>query len=188
MEETIGYARVSTGDQSTDSQTDALRAAGCTRIYTDVASGMKAARPQLAAMLDYAREGDTIVVWGLDRLGRSPIELLTLVRDLATRGIRLRSLNETIDTTTADGQLSLGITAVVAQHERNRISERTKAGLVAAKARGRKGGRPRVMDEHKIAAAIALHQAGQLTLAQIAAQLGVSRSTIAATIKKAKAE
>ena len=136
----IGYARVSTGDQNLDLQRDALQKAGCDRILEDRASGAKAPRPGLDAALDYVRRGDTLVVWRLDRLGRSLKDLIQLVGELDERGIGLRSLHESIDTTSSSGKLVFHIFGALAEFERNLIRERTRAGLQAARARGRKGG------------------------------------------------
>lgn len=140
---TYGYARVSTGDQTTDLQQDALEKAGCNRIFTDVASGAKAHRPELDHMLDLLREGDTVVVWKLDRLGRSMQNLVELINDFDARGVQFRSLTESIDTSTPGGTLIFNIFGSLAQFERDLIRERTRAGLEAARARGRTGGRPR---------------------------------------------
>src|SRR5690349_15412935 len=138
----IGYARVSTDDQTLDLQLDALKAAGCERrrVYTDTASGAKTDRPGLAKALDMLREGDILVVWRLDRLGRSLPHLIEVVGDLKGRHIGFKSLTENIDTTTPAGELIFHIFASLAQFERELIRERTMAGLVAARARGRKGG------------------------------------------------
>lgn len=139
----IGYARVSTLEQNEDLQTDALRKAGCERIYTDHASGAKASRPELDRMLDMLREGDVVAVWKLDRLGRSVQNLTDLMALLQGRGIGFRSLTEQMDTTTPGGVMVFNIFAALAQFERDLIRERTRAGLKAARARGRNGGRPR---------------------------------------------
>ncbi|MDE2078579.1 MAG: recombinase family protein [Burkholderiales bacterium] len=138
----IGYARVSTPDQSLALQLDALRAAGCERIFEDVAGGAKADRPGLAEALAFARPGDVLVCWRLDRLGRSIQHLIELSADLDARGIGLASLQEAIDTTTAAGKMLFHIMAALAEFERGLIQERTHAGLAAARARGRQGGRP----------------------------------------------
>jgi DNA invertase Pin-like site-specific DNA recombinase len=145
----VGYARVSTVDQRLDLQQDALRDAGCERIFTDTASGAKAARPGLTAALETCRAGDILVVWKLDRLGRSLTHLVETVHALATRGIGFRSLQEQLDTTTSGGKLIFHIFASLAEFERDLIRERTNAGLAAARARGRKGGRPLGVDEKK---------------------------------------
>ena len=138
----IGYARVSTDDQNTQLQTDALERAGCNRIFREKASGAKTDRPELARVLDTLRKGDVLVVWKLDRLGRSLPHLIELVADFETRGIGFRSLTENIDTTSATGRMFFHMMGALAQFERDRIRERTLAGLVAARAQGRFGGRP----------------------------------------------
>src|SRR5207248_9019601 len=140
----IGYARVSTHDQTLDLQQDALEKAGCGKIFTDTASGAKAERKGLEEALAYVREGDTLVVWRLDRLGRSLKHLLETITTLNTRKIGFKSLTESIDTTTSNGRLIFNIFASLAEFERDLIRERTKAGLQAARARGRVGGRPKV--------------------------------------------
>ena len=139
----VGYARVSTTDQNLDLQKDALRAAGCERLFTDMASGAKAERPGLAQALRECRPGDTLVVWKLDRLGRSLPHLVETVRELLEREVGFKSLQESIDTTTSGGKLIFHLFASLAEFERDLIRERTNAGLAAARARGRRGGRPR---------------------------------------------
>lgn len=173
----IGYARVSTGDQNTDAQKAALGDAGCVRIFTDRASGAKADRPQLAAALDYLNPGDTLVVWRLDRLGRSLTHLVEVVHELGDRDIEFRSLTEAIDTTTPSGRLLFHVAAAFAEFERDLIRERTRAGLAAAREAGRFGGRPTVMTPDRIAAARALVEAGK-THSEIVAALGVSLSSL----------
>nr|WP_299960623.1 recombinase family protein [uncultured Modestobacter sp.] len=173
----VGYARVSTLEQDPALQLDALTAAGAVRVFTDYASGATAARPQLTACLDFLRPGDTLAVWRIDRLGRSVADLTTIVNDLGARNIQFRSLTEAIDTTTVGGELVFHIFAAVAQMERRLISERTRAGLVAARARGRAGGRPTVMTSERVVAAQAMRAQG-MTLIQIAATLGVGRSSL----------
>ncbi|SDY94844.1 Site-specific DNA recombinase [Modestobacter sp. DSM 44400] len=172
-----GYARVSTFEQDPALQHDALTAAGAVRVFTDYASGATAARPQLIACLDFLRPEDTLAVWRIDRLGRSVADLTTIVNDLGRRGIQFRSLTEAIDTTTIGGELVFHIFAAVAQMERRLISERTRAGLAAARARGRAGGRPTVMTPDRLTAAHAMRAQG-MTLIQIAATLGVGRSSL----------
>lgn len=181
----IGYERVSTADQSLDLQHDALVAAGCTRIFSERASGASADRPQLAALLDYARPGDQVVVWRLDRLARSVRDLVDLVAQLEAGGVQLHSVQEQLDTASAGGRLIFHVFAAVAQFERDLISERTHAGLAAARARGRAPGRPTVMSADKLAAAVALQAAG-LTITQIAAQLGIGRSTLTKHLRLAR--
>ncbi|MDR1188361.1 MAG: recombinase family protein, partial [Bifidobacteriaceae bacterium] len=183
----IGYARVSTGDQTPALQFDALAEAGCERVFTDRASGASEDRPELAAMLDYARRGDVVVVWRLDRLGRSVRHLIELAEMFEDRGVELRSLTERLDTGSPGGGLVFRVFAAMAQMERELVRERTRAGLAAARARGRKGGRPSVTTPEKEAAAGALYAAGELTLTQIAAQLGVGRSTVTKHLGAVKA-
>ena len=174
----VGYARVSTIEQNPTLQIDALTAAGAVRIFTDHASGASTARPALSAALDFLRNGDVLTVWRIDRLGRSVADMVSLVGDLEARGVQFRSLTEAIDTTTPGGELVFHLFAALAQMERRLISERTRAGLAAARARGRHGGRPTVMTPNKLAAARSLRVTTDLTLTQIAAQLGVSRTTL----------
>lgn len=178
MASLLGYSRVSTGDQDAALQDDALIAAGCSRIFSDTASGALAERPQLAQVLDHLRDGDTLVVWKLDRLGRSISHLIETVTALEQRGVGFRSLQESIDTTTPGGRLVFHVFAAMAEFERDVIRERTNAGLAAARARGRKGGRPSVMTPDKLAVARELYAAGGHTVAQIAAVVGVSRASL----------
>ncbi len=174
----LGYARVSTGAQDLALQHDALSAAGCLRIFDETASGALDDRPQLAALLDHLREGDTLVVWRLDRLGRSLRHLVETVTALAARGVGFRSLQESIDTTTPGGRLVFHVFAALAEFERDLISERTRAGLAAARARGRKGGRPTVMTPAKLKVAQEMYASREHTTAAIASVVGVSRATL----------
>lgn len=174
----IGYARVSTLEQNEDLQTDALRKAGCERIYTDHASGAKASRPELDRMLDMLREGDVVAVWKLDRLGRSVQNLTDLMALLQGRGIGFRSLTEQMDTTTPGGVMVFNIFAALAQFERDLIRERTRAGLKAARARGRNGGRPRKLSSRDVAMVRQLYDSRTVTAKEIADRFHVSRSTI----------
>ena len=144
----IGYARVSTFDQNLDLQIDALKKEGCKQIFTDKISGVKSQKPNFDKLLEYAREGDTIVVWKLDRLGRSTVQLIELMEELKKKNIHVKSLNESIDTSTATGTLFFQFMCMLAEHERNIIRERTAAGLNAARARGRTGGRPQGLSAH----------------------------------------
>ncbi len=178
MGDLLGYARVSTTDQDPSLQLDALRSAGCMKVFTDKASGALDSRPQLDRLLDQVRPGDTVVVWRLDRLGRSLRHLISLVEDLKAKGVGLRSLTEQIDTTTPGGNLIFSIFGALAEFERSLIQERTLAGLAAARARGRKGGRPPVMTPLKIKKAREMYNAGECTVEAIAETLGVSRKTI----------
>lgn len=180
----IGYMRVSTADQSLDLQRDALLAADVSpdRIYEDVCSGKSTKRPGLARALDVARDGDAIVVWKLDRVGRSLPHVVGLVGDLQKRGVGLKVLTGDIDTTTPTGRLVFGIFATLAEFERDLIHERTMAGLAAARARGRAGGRPRVMTKQKVKAAMALMADRDNAARDVAHQLGVSLSTLYAYV------
>ena len=173
----IGYARVSTADQDTAAQTDALTAAGCDRIFTETATGADPDRAQLAACLDYLREGDTLVVWRLDRLGRSLPHLLRVVEQLTARGIHLRSLTESLDTSSASGRLIISVFGALAEFERDLIRERTLAGLAAARARGAKPGRPAALTSEQVDAARQLLATGA-SAASVARTLGVGRSTL----------
>ncbi len=173
----VGYARVSTLEQDPALQHDALNAAGAVRVFTDYASGATGQRPELSACLDYVRGGDVLAVWRIDRLGRSVPDLVQIVNALAGRGVAFRSLTEAIDTTTAGGELVFHVFAAIAQMERRVIAERTRAGLQAAAARGRRGGRPTVMTPDRVQLARAM-RAQNKTLDQIAATLGVGRSTV----------
>jgi DNA invertase Pin-like site-specific DNA recombinase len=173
----LGYARVSTGEQDARGQHDQLEAAGCTRIWTDTASGALASRPQLERLLDYADEGDTIVVTRLDRLGRSLSHLVATVADLDDRGAGFRSLAEELDTTTAAGHLAFHLSGALAQFGRDLTRERTRADLEAARARGRVGARPSVMTPQRVETARQMVANGQ-QVAQVARTLGVSRATI----------
>lgn len=174
----IGYARVSTSDQSLDLQVDALDRAGCVRVFTDTASGSLAERPELDAALDYLRPGDTLVVWRLDRLGRSLRHLVETVTALQDRGVGFRSVQEAIDTTTSGGRLVFHVFCALAEFERDLIRERTYAGLAAARARGRVGGRKPALTPHKAAVVRRLYHDREHTVAEIATIVGVSRATI----------
>jgi DNA invertase Pin-like site-specific DNA recombinase len=174
----LGYARVSTTDQQPQLQVDALEQAGCYRVFTETASGARSDRPVLAQVLDQLRPGDTLVVWKLDRLGRSLRHLVDTVTGLADRGVGFRSLQEAIDTTTPGGKLVFHVFAALAEFERDLIRERTSAGLAAARARGRHGGRPSVITAHKLQVAREMYRSGQYTVAAIAKTLGVSRASI----------
>lgn len=172
----VGYARVSTQEQLLDLQTDALLVAGCEKIFSDKASGAATERKALTELLDYVREGDTLVVYKLDRLGRSLAHLLEVVATLEAKGVGFKSLTEGLDTTTPGGRLVFHIFGSIAEFERGLIKERTNAGLKAAKARGRVGGRPSAMTEEQIEQAKAMASAN-IPTAAICKTLGVSRST-----------
>src|SRR6476619_570643 len=177
----IGYARVSTGEQTLNLQLDALQAAGCGKIYQETASGAKADRPVLDEVLSYLRPGDTLVVWRLDRLGRSLQHLIEVVAGLAERGIGFKSLTEQIDTTTSGGKLIFHVFAALAEFERDIIRERTQAGLAAARARGRKGGRKftsGLNDAKKRTMAQVLYDDPSNTIADICQTLRVSRASL----------
>jgi DNA invertase Pin-like site-specific DNA recombinase len=175
----IGYARVSTLDQDPALQTDALKAAGCERIFSEHVSSAKAARPELAKVLDLLRAGDVLVIWRLDRLARSLKQLIETVEALQAQGVELRSLTEQIDTTSAGGRLVFHLFGAMAEFERSLIQERTRAGLSAARARGRVGGRKPKMTEEDIRAAQALFLGdASLTVRDVAARLRVSPRTI----------
>lgn len=174
----IGYARVSTNEQDVALQLDALKAADVARVFEDRGvSGAKSERPGLTDALAFLREGDTLVVWKLDRLGRSMTHLLQTVADLEGRGVGFRSLTENIDTTTSTGRLVFHIFGALGQFERDLIRERTSAGLKAAAARGRKGGRPSVMTPDKLERARTLIASG-LTVREAAARVKVSKSAL----------
>jgi DNA invertase Pin-like site-specific DNA recombinase len=177
----LGYARVSTGHQSLDQQVDALMAAGVAdaRVYSDKLSGTatREQRPGLAALLDYAREGDAIVVVGIDRLGRNAAEVMTTIRDLGERGIVLRSLREGIDTSNAAGRMVAGVLASLAELELELGRERRSAAREARRARGQSIGRPKVLDSSKAALARRMHASGE-SASTVAAALNVSRATV----------
>lgn len=174
----IGYARVSTADQNLDAQIDALKAAGCERIYSDKASGKLAKRPELDKALEYLRPGDVLVIVKLDRLGRSLANLMEISRVLRDRGIDLVVTTQGIDTSTIGGRLYFNILASIAEFQRELIVENTKEGLDAARARGRKGGRKPVMSAEKTAVARQMYDSKQHTVDAIAKVLGVSRASI----------
>lgn len=169
----IGYARVSTTSQEVAGQHDALHQAGCVRVFTDRVSGASRNRPELGAALDRLEPGDVLVVWRLDRLGRSLSHLIETVQGLNERGVHFRSLTEALDTTTAGGRLLFHVAGAFAQFERDLVRERTMVGLEAARAAGRVGGRPRVMTPEKLAAARGLLEQ-RMTQDAVAASLGVS--------------
>lgn len=174
----IGYARVSTQDQNTALQIEALEAAGCEKVFTEKASGAQRDRPQLKAALEYMRGGDTLVVWKLDRLARSLKQLIETVEDLEEREIGFRSLTEAIDTTTAGGKLIFHVFAALAEFERSIIRERTIAGLASARARGKLGGRPKALSEEDLQAAKAMLADPAITMAQVAKRLNISQATL----------
>ena len=174
----VGYARVSTDDQNLNLQRDALDQAGCEQIFEDQLSGAKAERPGLHQALQYARAGDTIVVWRLDRLSRSLKDLIEMVTLLESKGIGLKSLQEAIDTSSSSGKLIFHIFGALAEFERSLIIERTKAGLAAAKRRGKYPGRPKLLSPQQIKHARKMLNRGEETTGSIAALFGVDRTTI----------
>jgi len=174
----VGYVRVSKREQNPDLQRRELEAAGCEKIFEEKISSREQTRPQLEAAMDYCREGDVLVVWKLDRLGRSIKELIELVNELKDRGVGFRSLRESLDTTTPGGKLVFHVFAAMAEFERDVIRERTMAGLEAARARGRKGGRKPVMDERKISLASKLMRDRNTPISDVCEAVGVSRATL----------
>jgi DNA invertase Pin-like site-specific DNA recombinase len=184
----IGYARVSTYDQNLDLQRDALQTAGCERVFEDMVSGAKTDRTGLANLMSMLRAGDTVVIWRLDRLGRSLKNLIELVERLDAAKVGLRSLQENIDTTSSGGKLVFHLFGALAEFERNLIRERTQTGLVAARARGRMGGRPKRLDPVKLALAVKLHRERNHTVEEICKMMGISKSTLYNYLDKAESD
>ncbi|MCD6272759.1 MAG: recombinase family protein [Deltaproteobacteria bacterium] len=182
----VGYARVSTDDQKLNLQRYALNQVGCEQIFEDQFSGAKAERSGLQQALQYARAGDTIVVWRLDRLSRSLKDLIEMVTLLESKGIGLKSLHEAIDTSSSSGKLIFHIFGALAEFERNLIRERTQAGLQAARARGRKGGRPKALNKDKQALVVKLYDEKKHTVDQICEMMGISKPTLYKYIEAAK--
>jgi len=185
----LGYARISTKDQNLDLQFDALKKANCELIFQDIISGTKADRPQLNKMLEHARKGDVIVVWKLDRLGRSLKHLVELISMFIDKGIGFKSLQDNIDTTTAQGRLIFNIFACLAEFERDLISERTKAGLQATRSRGKMGGRPKGLSNQAKLTAMAcetLYKERKLSINEICKQLNISKGTFYSYLKSRK--
>lgn len=180
----IGYARVSTQDQNSELQLDALKQAGCREIFTEKMTGTLRARPELTSCLRTLRSGDTLVVWRMDRLARSLKDLVEIIDDLHQREIGFRSLTESIDTTSASGKLIFHIFGALAEFEHSLILERTKAGLAAARARGRKGGRRPSMSSLDVKKAAAMLSDPLMTKAEIADHFKVSRTTLNASLKR----
>lgn len=174
----VGYARVSTRDQNPASQIDALKAAGCDRVFMEKVSGANRDRPELKAALDYIRAGDTLVVWKLDRLARSTRQLVETAEDLAKREIGLKVLTQPIDTTSPGGRLVFHVFAAVAEFERELMLERTHAGLASARAANRRGGRPKALNESQIRRAKAMLTDPMITVEEVAQQLGTATSTL----------
>jgi DNA invertase Pin-like site-specific DNA recombinase len=179
----IGYARVSTDEQNLDLQGDALQKAGCSRIFTDHISGTKAIRPGLTEALSHLREGDTLVLWRLDRLGRSLRHLIDTITALQEKGIGFKSITEAIDTTTSGGKLVFHIFGALAEFEREIIRERTQAGLSAARARGRNGGRRKKLTPKQVQMAQSLYDSKTHTVDEICKTLGIGRTTFYRYIK-----
>jgi DNA invertase Pin-like site-specific DNA recombinase len=183
----IGYCRVSTQDQNLELQLDELKKAGCAKVFQDVASGSKDERKGLQEAMGFAREGDCIVVWKLDRLSRSLRHLIDTVNQLKERGVGLKVITQNLDTTTPSGTLVFHIFGALAEFERLLIKERTNAGLASARARGRVGGRPKAMDEKKVQIARSLYADGKTTVAEICDALNVSKATLYRSLKLAEA-
>jgi DNA invertase Pin-like site-specific DNA recombinase len=180
----VGYARISTTDQTLDLQRDALTKAGCSKIFTDTASGAKSEREGLTEAISYVRAGDTLVVWKLDRLGRSLKDLIERITELNNRHIGFKSITENIDTTTSGGKLIFHIFGALAEFERDIIRERTNAGLEAARSRGKKGGRPPALTPQKIQLARTLYADKKTSVSEICKMLGISRHTLQRYVKK----
>ena len=182
----IGYARVSTDDQNLSLQQDALRDAGCERIFEDRLSGARSNRPGLSEALEYARAGDVLVVWRLDRLSRSLKDLIEVVGRLETLDIGLKSLHESVDTSSSTGRLVFHLFGALAEFERNLIRERTRAGLQAARARGRKGGRPKALDPGRQELAVRLYDERQYTVNRICEMMNISKPTLYKYVESAR--
>ncbi|MDR1926305.1 MAG: recombinase family protein [Endomicrobium sp.] len=182
----VGYSRVSTNDQSLDSQIDQLKKVGCERIFTDIVSGSKSERKNLTEMLDFVREGDTIVVCRLDRLGRGLKDLIDIITFLEKREINFKSISESMDTSTSTGKLLFHVAGAFAEFERNIIRERTNAGLASARARGRVGGRPKKMNVEQIQALKNMHQDKNISIKVITDTFGISMATMYNYLKKEK--
>ena len=184
----IGYARVSTLDQNPDLQKDALERAGCEKVIVDKVTGTARERPGLGKVRELLRAGDTLVVWRLDRLGRSLRDLIEWVRYLEEQGVALQSLHEAIDTSTPTGKLTFHIFGALAEFERSLIQERTQAGLAAARARGRLGGRRKALTPDKRALAVELYREKKMPVAKICEVMGISKPTLYAYVREAQAE
>ena len=182
----IGYARVSTPDQHLDLQRDALTQAGCEKIFVDQITGSVAARPGLEQIKELLRAGDTLVVWRLDRLGRSLRDLIDWVQYLDTQGVALQSLHEMIDTHTPTGKLTFHLFGALAEFERNLIQERTQAGLAAARARGRIGGRPKALDAEQQRLLVDLYHEKKMPVQQLCDMMGISKPTLYSYVRDAQ--
>lgn len=178
MNQRIGYARVSTDDQNLDMQRDALKQSGCAIIYEEAASGKNTGRPELEHCRKALRSGDTLVVWRLDRLGRSLPDLVRIVAELEQQSVGFESLTEKIETSSASGKLVFHVFAALSEFERNLIRERTQAGLAAARARGRSGGRKPKLDDKQVREIKALLRDPDINVADVARRYGVSRTTL----------
>jgi DNA invertase Pin-like site-specific DNA recombinase len=174
----IGYARVSTYEQNLEMQIDALNRVGCSKIVTDKISGSISERPGLKEILTQLRKGDTLIVWRLDRLGRTLRDLIQLVNKLEEDGINFKSIEESIDTTSATGQLIFHIFAALSEFERNLLRERTKAGMESARTRGRQGGRPKKLSKEKWQMCLDLYTAKKHSIHQICSTLSISKPTL----------
>ncbi len=179
----VGYARISTDDQNPELQLDALQKAGCEKIFTERITGSSTNRPELDKALEHLRKGDTLVVWKLDRLGRSLKHLIELVTQFEEQGTGFKSLTESMDTTTSGGKLVYHIFGAFAEFERNIIRERTQAGLKAARARGRMGGRRHKLNDRQRTHAVKLHKDGDHTIKEICELMKISRSTLYSYLK-----
>lgn len=184
----VGYARVSTHEQNLDLQQDALKKAGCEKIFMDKVTGLAAARPGIEEAISFLRQGDTLVVWRLDRLGRSLKHLIELIGNLEEKKIGFYSLQESIDTNNSGGRLFFHIFGALAEFERNLIQERTKAGLAAARARGRKGGRPKALNEKKMEVAIRLYNERKNSIKEICQIMKISKTTLYNYLSRANKE
>jgi DNA invertase Pin-like site-specific DNA recombinase len=182
----IGYARVSTQDQNPQLQLDALSGTGCDQVFHETATGIQRERPELVACLRSLRKGDTLVVWKLDRLARSVKDLVETVHDLNQRGVGFKSLTESIDTTSSGGRLVFHIFGALAEFEHSLIRERTIAGLAAARARGRKGGRKPVLSQADVRKAVAMLADPNITKTEVAKHFGVSRVTLNAALTRSE--
>lgn len=182
----IGYARVSTSEQNLDLQKDVLLAAGCEKVITDKASGSVTARPGLGTVKEQLRAGDTLVVWRLDRLGRSLRDLIGWMTYFEEQKVALLSLHEAIDTSTTSGKLTFHLFGALAEFERNLIRERTQAGLAAARSRGKKGGRPIALNKDKRDLAVRLYHENTMPIAKICTMLGISKPTLYAYVRTAE--
>jgi DNA invertase Pin-like site-specific DNA recombinase len=184
----IGYARVSTHEQSLDLQNDALKKAGCKKIFVDQVSGVAAARPGIDEALSHFRKGDTLVVWRLDRLGRSLKHLIELIAQLEAMKVGFQSLQESIDTTNIGGKLVFHLFGALAEFERGLIRERTKAGLTAARARGRLGGRPKALDKKQRRLVVRLYNERKSTAKEICEMMNISRPTLYSYLREERSQ